>query len=210
MYEGYLIHYNPNHDKKTGRFTFSTGKDLYKSIKRDVITGKFDPKNYKNNESVNKAVKDNNVVALKKKAESMRKDYEQKESEVKLYNKLSNRYLEKQRAIEEKYYKEMLKPNMTEDEKLNIRDIALEKASLDMLKDKRYNNWDAMIDYSKMSKNITFNDTTKANMAAALAYDKAVDKIIGEYSNKSIKTFDDNTKARIYVGQIINEIIKEE
>ena len=64
--------------------------------------------------------------------------------------------------------------------------------------------------YSKMSKNITFNDTTKANMAAALAYDKAVDKIIGEYSNKSIKTFNDNTKARVYVGQIINEIIEKE
>ena len=37
MYEGYLIHYNTNHDKKTGRFTYSPNSDITKKYTVEYV-----------------------------------------------------------------------------------------------------------------------------------------------------------------------------
>ena len=208
MYEGYLIHYNPNHDKKTGRFTYSTGKDLYKSIKRDVVTGKFDPKNYKSNKALREAVDNSKIRNLTQKEQKIRKEYSQQEDEIQLKNKLFNKYLNKQNELQRQYYNEMKKPHMSKEEKYNIYEKALFKAEDAMLNDKlsRYNDF---IDKSKI-KNISFEDVAKSTLEVDAEKQKIIDSIIGEYSNKAIKTLNNNAKARIYVEQIINEIIEDE
>lgn len=208
MYEGYLIHYNHNHDKKTGRFTFSTGKDLYKSIKRDVVTGKFDPKNYKSNKALREAVDNSKIRNLARKEQKIRKEYFQQEDEKQLENKLFNKYLNKQNELQKQYYNEMKKPHMSEEEKYNIYEKALFKAEDAMFNDKlsRYRDF---IDKSKF-KNISFKDVATSTLEVDAEKQKIIDSVIGEYSNKSIKTFNDNTKAHIYVEKIIDEIIKEE
>ena len=209
----YLIHFNPNHDK-LGRFTFSSGKDLYKSIRRDVRRGEFDPKKYKSNESINKAINDNKLVARIKNRDKLLKEYNSQQKDIRLQNELYEKLNADRNKRAQKYYKEMLKgkTKLTDAERYNIFEKAMQKAEDEDYSNPKYLETIGVIDnlVGNQSSNKTFQDILNANYKTATTYDNAVKEVLGKYNDKKIFTLKSNDRASRYVSSIIDEILLDQ
>lgn len=210
MYANYLVHFNKNHDPKSGRFTFSTGKDLYKSIRKDVRRGEFDPKNYKGNKSIRQAISGSKIVSQIKNRDQLSKEYAQQQREANFKNEIYERKMADRNERAQKYYKEMLngrdESKLSTDEKYDIFEKAMWKAEDEDFANPRFLDSYNLVDKNKF-KNISFEDVSNANLKTAEAYDKIAKTVLGDYTNKSISMLKSDNRAREYVNSIVDEIL---
>ena len=169
-YPDYLVHYNPNHDKRTGRFTFSTENNDYKSYaKYDKsfggykISTKYLEKDF--NQTVSgKTENINEIRSLGSEIKSKKEEYDKK-----IRNRLS----------EIKIDDETLK---------KIPEIVASKNDYYLTDWELFAN--AIADhFDQIVWNKVFEDKTISNLrddinSLSKKYDNAVNSVIGDLANK--------------------------
>lgn len=192
-------------------------KDLYKSIKRDVKRGTFDPKKYTQNDYVKSTIKNSNLESLIQKRDKLKKIKEDADSEEEKYNK----FVKQEQDLADKYYAEMKKDalikaekegrEISDEEDFNLREQAEYKAE-DEFNFDRWKETYGTINYNKFlgrDEVAAKNAYPQVSANAALEFDNVADKLIGKYSNKNISSLKIKNNYRVYVNDIIAESVND-